>query len=75
MARVGMFPNTPESKALRKATLAVIATDRDMTEADLWAFGQDAIGLLDAFAWQQLTERYRQEDLRIVATRLDGVVS
>jgi len=70
MSRVSINPHTPESKALRKATRAVIATEGDMTEADLWALGQDALGLLDAFAEQRLTGRYRAPDLEMIDRRL-----
>ena len=55
---------------LRKATLAVIATNGDMSESDLWALSQDAFGLLDAFAEYRVTGRYRQQDLEIVAGKL-----
>ena len=65
-----MNPNTSGSKALRKATLAVIATKGDMTESDLWALSQDALGLLDAFAEYRMTGRYRQQDLDVVASKL-----
>jgi hypothetical protein len=59
LARVGMHPNTPQSRALTKATLvAVIATEGEMTEADLWALSQDALGLLDAFAADRVSGRF-----------------
>ncbi|MPZ47158.1 MAG: hypothetical protein GEV05_28110 [Betaproteobacteria bacterium] len=35
MARIVMDPHSVESRALRKATLAVIASQGDMTEAQL----------------------------------------
>ena len=41
-----------------------------MTESDLWALSQDALGLLDAFAEYRMTGRYRQQDLDVVASKL-----
>jgi hypothetical protein len=41
-----------------------------MTEADLWAPSQDALGLLDSSEWQRLTGRYQAEDLEVVVGRL-----
>lgn len=70
LTRVGMNPLTAESRALRKATLAVIATEGDMAEADLWALGKDALGLLDAFALARLTRRYNARELEIFGERL-----
>jgi hypothetical protein len=59
-----------EARALRKATLAVIDTHADMTEADLWALGKDALGLLDAFIEYRIEGRYKQVELEIIAGRL-----
>jgi hypothetical protein len=73
LTRVGVHPHTVESKALRKATFAVIATEGDMAETDLWALGADALGLLDAFALQQLTDRYSAPELEVYANRMRGV--
>ena len=70
MTRVGLFPHTPESRALRKATLAVIAGKGEMGEPDLWALSQDALTLLDAFAYGLEHGRYRQQDLRAFAVKL-----
>jgi len=75
MLRVGLHPNTPESRALTKATLAVIAMDGEMNEVDLWSLSSDALGLLDAFAEQRLTGRYSKEALDIVAARLRTMAS
>lgn len=58
LARINLNPHTPQSRALAKAAIAVSATEGDMTEADLWALGQDALALLDAFAMCRLTKRY-----------------
>jgi hypothetical protein len=72
LTRISMNPHSVESRALRKATLAVIATEGHMTEADLWALGKDALGLLDALAVERLTARYRPRDLEAIAGRLRG---
>jgi hypothetical protein len=50
LTRLGVNPNTIESRALRKATLAVIATEGAMSDKDIWALGTDALALPDAFA-------------------------
>lgn len=72
MTRVGLFPNTPESCSLRKATLAVIASNGEMTESDLWALSQDALTLLDAFAYGLENGRYRKEDVDVFKARLSA---
>jgi hypothetical protein len=59
LARVGLQPHMPESRALTKATLAMIAGTGEMTEADLWALSQDALGLIETFALDLLADRYR----------------
>jgi hypothetical protein len=41
-----------------------------MTEADLWALGKDALGLLDAFIEYRIEGRYKQVELEIIAGRL-----
>ncbi len=74
-SRLGMFRNTTESKALRRATLADIATDGDMNEADLSALGQDSLGLLDAFVDHRLTGRYSEEMLATVEGTVRGIPS
>ena len=63
LGRVGLHPNTAEARALTKATLALIARDGELPKADLWALSQDALGLLDAFAFDLLSVRYREQDL------------
>lgn len=65
LARIGMNPDSPESRALAKACLAVIACEGEMTVADLWALGKDARGLFKAFAHNCLTSRYPSEDLEV----------
>ena len=35
-----------------------------MTEADVWALGQSALGTIDMFAPELLSVRYREQDLR-----------
>jgi len=70
LARVGMHPGTLESKALAKATLAVIAHEGEMTEQNLWALSADALGLLDRFAIERLSQRYRPQDLEAFTKRL-----
>jgi hypothetical protein len=70
LTRVGVNPHTVESQALRKATLAVIATEGDMLKNDLWALGADALGLLDAFAAYRLTGRYSARELDVYADKL-----
>ena len=62
--------HTVEARALRKAALAVIDTYADVTDADLWALGKDALGLLDAFAAYRFTGLYKQVELDIMARRL-----
>jgi hypothetical protein len=63
---------TAETRALRKATLAVIDTQADMAEADLWALGKNALALLDAFIEYRIEGRYDQVQLGISAGRLRG---
>jgi hypothetical protein len=75
LTRVRLHPHAVESQALRKATLAVIATEGDMIDADLWALGRDALGLLDAIAAYRLTGRYSARELEICAERLRGVAA
>ena len=70
LGRIGLHPNTPESRELTKATVAIIARDGDMAESDLWALSQDALGLLDAFASDLLSARYREQDLVTISKRL-----
>ena len=41
-----------------------------MTEAELWALSQDALGLLDAFASNLLSARYHEQDLVTISKRL-----
>jgi hypothetical protein len=75
LALIGMNPNSAESQALRKACLAVIACEGEMTVADLWALGKDARGLFEAFAHNCLTSRYPSEDLEIYARWLRNMAS
>ena len=70
MSRLAVNGYTAEARALRKATLAVIDAQADMADADLWALGKDALGLLDAFVADRLSGRYKQADLEIIANRL-----
>ena len=70
LARVGLNPDTLESHALRKATLAAIATTGEMSESDLWALSHDALVLLDTFADCLYRNRYRREELETFATKL-----
>ena len=70
LTRVGVNPHTAESRALRKATVAVIATEGDLAESHLWVLGKDALGLLDAFARQRLGGRYSPLELEIFSGRL-----
>jgi hypothetical protein len=74
LTRVGVNPHTIESTALWKATLAVIATEGDMGDADLWALSKDALALLDAFARTRLSGRYTALELQIYGQRLRGRV-
>ena len=46
-----------------------------MTEADLWALGQDALGMVDTFATDLLSARYREQDLRVIEKRLRDLES
>ena len=75
LSRVSVNPHTTESKALRKATLAVIAGEGEMTTPTCRHSGRDARGLLDAFAVERLTARYRTADLAMVAEKFRGAVS
>ena len=75
LARVSVNPHTTESKALRKATLAVISGEGEMTDADLGGLGKHARGLLDAFPVERLTARYRTADLTMIADKLRGVTA
>ena len=70
LARVGLYRHTAECRALRKATLATIATEGEMPDSDFWALGQDALVLLDAFAYGRENGRYRPQDLEVFAARL-----
>ena len=70
LGRVGLRPNTAESRALTKATLALIGRDGELTESDLWALGQDSLGMLDAFATDLLSARYHEQDLATIKKRL-----
>ena len=63
LARTGLHPDTPESKALTKAVLAIIRTEGEMAETDLWALSQDALGLLDEFAERRTSGWYSSEEL------------
>jgi hypothetical protein len=74
LARVSMNPNTVESRALSKACLAVIATEGEFSDTDVFALGRDARGLLDVFAVERLTARYRPQDLSMIADKLRGMV-
>lgn len=62
--------HTLEARALRKTVLAVIDTYADVTDADLWALGTDALGLLDAFATYRFTGLYKQVELDTIARKL-----
>lgn len=46
-----------------------------LSDADLWALGTDALGLLNAFAAYRLTGRYSARELEIYADRLRGVTA
>ena len=70
LSRLAVNPHTAEARALRRAMLAVIATDQEMADADVWALGKDARGLLDAFAAYRLGGRYKQAELEVIAGRL-----
>ena len=70
LTRVGLNPNTLESRALRKATLAAIAARGEMSESDLWALSQDALVLLGTFADCCYRSRYRRDDLETFASKL-----
>lgn len=70
LARVALHPHTPESRALVKACLAVIAGEGSLTELDLWALSSDALGLLDKFAVERLSNRYKTDDLATVSRKL-----
>ena len=72
LSRVSFNPHTVESRSLRKATLAVIATEGHLAESDIWALGKDALGLLDAFAARRFTGRYSAAELRVFVERLHG---
>jgi hypothetical protein len=75
MARVGMHPYTPESRALAKACFAVIAMEGEMSEADLWALSADALALLDRFAVEFLAKRYPAKELEVIAKRLRNSIA
>jgi hypothetical protein len=53
----------------------VIATEGFLTELDLWALSKDALGLLDKFAVERLSNRYRAEDLAIISRRLREIAT
>lgn len=78
LTRVAMNRYTLESQALMRICLAVIATEGDVAESDLWALGNDARGLLNAFATRRMLGKYGQDTLDMLAKRLlacqdDGV--
>jgi hypothetical protein len=60
---------------LKREGHALISSEGDMTEADLWALSKDALGLLDAFALERLTARYRPQNLDAIAAKLRGVTA
>jgi len=70
LAQVFANPDTAESRALRKATLAVITSKGELSKFDLWALGQDALALLDAFVNSMHSARYPRPELDNLATRL-----
>ena len=72
LTRVGLHPHNVESRALRKATLATIAHEGEMSDSDLWALGQDALVLLDSFADCLEHGRYRPQDLKAYSAKLSG---
>ena len=72
LVRTSLHPNTPESKALTKAALAIIRTEGEMAEADLCSLGQDALGLLDEFAERRMSGSYSSEELVAFETRLQA---
>lgn len=70
LTRVAMNRYTLESQALVRVCLAVVATEGEMDESDLWALGNDARGLLNAFAMRRMLGKYGQDCLNLLAHRL-----
>ncbi len=73
-SRVAMNRYNTEGRALGKAALAVITAEGEMTEADLWALGQDALGMLDAFAARRLAGGYALALLNAVGAKLKTIL-
>ncbi len=65
MTRVSMNRYSVESQALIRVCLAVIESDKDadMVESDLWALGNDALGLLNACAVKRVFVEYPKAEL------------
>lgn len=74
LARVAMNRYNGEGRALARAAIAVVHEDREIPEADLWALGRDALGMLDAFAAKRQANGYALELLDIVADRLRALM-
>jgi hypothetical protein len=60
---------TLESQALLRVCLAVVETEGEKVESDLWALGTDARGLLNAFAMQRMLGEYGQDSLDMLARK------
>ncbi len=69
ITRIGMNRYTLESQALLRVCLAVVETEGEMVESDLWALGSDARGSLNAFAIRRMLE-YGQDSLDMLARKL-----
>ncbi len=70
ITRIGVNRYTLESQALLRVCLAVVDTEGEMVESDLWALGSDARGLLNAFAMRRMLGKYGQDSLDMLARKL-----
>lgn len=70
ITRIGVNRYTPKSQALARICQAVAATEGEMVESDLWTLGNDARGLLNAFAMRRMLGKYGRDSLDMLAHKL-----
>jgi len=71
ITRIAMNRYSVESQALLRSCLAVVAAEGEMDESDIWALGNDARGLLNAFAMRRLNAKYGKDELDLLSASLE----
>lgn len=75
LARVGFAHGSAESRALARASAAVLRGTGQLSEGDLWALSQDALALFDALVWRHEAAAYDSEAIVVYVTRLDAAAA